>query len=164
MADFYSTLVEASAYHLAHGNVLWTGTDELLNAAMLRGSEYIDRAYRSAFPGFKTLLREQLREWPRTDAVDMDGNYLPNDEVPVEVFDATYEAALRELLNPGSLEPDYNPGGQQKRVKVDVIEIEYTAPHGAVSSMPVINIIRGILEPVLTGSSNSSLAGKAERI
>ena len=164
MADFYSTLADANVYHVAHGNVLWTGTDELLNAAMLRGSEYIDRAYRSSFPGFKTLLRDQLREWPRSDAYDIEDNYLDHEVVPDEVFNATYEAALRELLNPGSLMPDYNPGGQQKRVKVDVIEVEYTAPHGAASSMPVINIIRGILEPVLTGSSNSSLAGKAERI
>ena len=93
MADFYGTLIAADAYHLARGNTTWTGTDELKNAAMLRGTEYIDQAYRSDFPGEKTGQRAQLREWPRVDAVDINGNYIPTDEVPDEVPDATYEAA-----------------------------------------------------------------------
>jgi len=163
MSDFYGTLAAADAYHLARGNSTWTGTDGVKNIALLRGSEYIDQAFRSAFPGLKTEQRDQLREWPRSDAYDIEGNYLPSDEVPDEVPIATYEAALRELVDPGSLLPDYDPGGQQKRVKVDVIEIEYSAPHGAASSLPVVNAIRGILAPVLTGAVGSGIAGRAVR-
>ena len=163
MSDFYSTVAAADTYHTAHGNATWTGTDDLKNAAMLRGSEYIDQSFRSSFPGFKTELRDQLREWPRSDAADIEGNYLDNETVPIEVFNATYEAALRELVSPGSLLPDYAPGGQKKRVKVDVIDIEYTAPHGASSVLPVITIIRGILAPILTGSDSTSIAGRAVR-
>lgn len=163
MADFYSAIASADTYHTARGNTTWTGTDELKNAAMLRGSEYIDGAYRSGFPGYKTGERDQLREWPRSDAYDIEGNYLDPDVVPNEVFNATYEAALRELVSPNSLLPDYNPAGQQKRVKVDVIEIEYTAPHGAQSVLPIITIIQGILAPVLTGSVDSGIAGRAVR-
>ena len=163
MADFYGTLIAADAYHLARGNTTWTGTDELKNAALLRGTEYIDQAYRSDFPGNKTGQRDQLREWPRVDAVDINGNYIPTDEVPDEVPDATYEAALRELVSPNSLQPDYNPAGQRKSVKVDVIAIEYSAPHGVQSGMPVITVIRGILAPILTGSSSSGIAGRAVR-
>jgi hypothetical protein len=163
MADFYGTLIAADAYHLARGNTTWTGADEAKNTALLRGSEYIDQAYRSDFPGYKTELRSQLREWPRAWAVDIDGNALDPEVVPNEVLNATYEAALRELVSPNSLQPDYNPAGQQKSVKVDVIAIEYSAPHGAQSVLPVISVISGILAPVLTGSTSSGIAGRAVR-
>lgn len=163
MADFYGTLVAADAYHLARGNTTWTGADEVKNIALLRGSEYIDQSFRSSFPGYKTDLRAQLREWPRVSASDIEGNFLDPDVVPDEVFDATYEASLRELVSPGSLRPDYNPSAQQKRVKVDVIDIENTAPHGVASVIPIITVIRGILAPILTGSSDSEIAGRAVR-
>ncbi len=163
MADFYSTTADADTYHTARGNVAWTGDQTVKDTAMLRGSEYIDQAYRSGFPGVKTDLREQLREWPRLDAYDVEGNYLDSAVVPDEVFNATYEAALRELVSPGSLLPDYTPSAQRKRVKVDVIDIEYTAPHGPSSVLPVISIIQGILAPILTGSLSSSIAGTAVR-
>jgi len=164
MVDFYSTLAAADTYHAARGNTAWAaGAEAARNIALLRGSEYIDQAFMASFPGLKTDLRDQLREWPRTDAYDIEGNYLDPDTVPSEVYNASYEAALRELANPGSLLPDYTPGTQQKSVQVDVIKIEYTAPHGAASSLPVINIIRGILAPVLTGSVSSGVAGRAVR-
>lgn len=163
MLDFYGTLTAASAYHAARGNTTWIGEDPVLNIALLRGSEYIDQAFRSAFPGFKTESRDQLREWPRLDAVDIEGIPLDSATVPDEVMWASYEASLRELVSPGSLLPDYNPGGQQKRVKVDVIEVEFSAPHGVSSVLPIITIIRGILAPILTGSFDSGIAGRAVR-
>jgi hypothetical protein len=165
MSDFYGTLIDADAYHLARGNTGWAGTDDAKNAALLRGSEYIDTSFRSDFGGYKTGERAQLREWPRSWATDDQGNALDPDVVPDEVPNATYEAALRELVSPNSLQPDYNPAGQQKSVKVDVIAIEYTAPHGVQSVMPIITVIRGILAPILTGtgSINSGIAGRAVR-
>lgn len=163
MADFYSTLILADAYHLARGNTTWTGADALKNEALLRGSEYIDQAYRSSFPGYKVGERAQLREWPRNDAYDTEGNYLDPAEVPSEVFNATYEAALRELVSPGALLPDFTPTGQQKSVKVDVIAIEYVIPTSAQGTLPVIPIINRILAPILTGSDLSSIAGRAVR-
>ena len=164
MADFYGTLAEANTYHSDRGNTTWTGADADLNIALLRGSEYIDQGYRLQFPGEKTGLRAQEREWPREGASDSAGNAIGVSEVPVEVLYASYEAALRELTVPGSLQPDYDPAGQQKSVKVDVIAIEYTAAHGAQSVIPIINIINGILAPILTGDGiNTSLAGRAGR-
>jgi hypothetical protein len=164
MADFYGTLAGANTYHADRGNTTWTGADPDLNIALLRGSEYIDQGYRDQFPGEKTGLRAQVREWPREGAYDSAGNIIGASEVPVEAMYATYEAALRELTVPGSLQPDYDPAGQQKSVTVDVISIEYTAAHGAQSVIPIINIINGILAPILTGGGiNTSLAGRAAR-
>lgn len=164
MSTIYGTLSGANDYHSERGNTTWTGDDADKNIALLRGSEYIDAAYRSSFPGYPTDGRAQEREWPRSWAADIDGYDIPSDEVPVEVEQATYEAALRELVSPGSLMPDYDPASQNKREKVDVIEIEKSAPHGPSSVTPFINIIRGILAPVLTGSVNSTISGQTARI
>jgi hypothetical protein len=164
MADFYGTLEGANTYHSDRGNTTWTGDDPTLNIALLRGSEYIDQGYGLQFPGSKVGLRAQIREWPRNGAQDTEGNAIGVSEVPVEAMYASYEAALRELTVPGSLQPDYDPAGQQKSVKVDVIAIEYTAAHGAQSVIPIINIINGILAPILTGGGiNTGLAGRAAR-
>lgn len=159
----YGTLAAADAYHADRGNSTWTGTDEAKNIALLRGSEYVDQNFRSSFPGFKAGLREQVREWPRTFAHDIEGLTIPSDQVPVEVENATYEAALRELVTPGSLFPDFTPGQQQKRVKVGPIEVENTGPLGVRSVKPILTIVQGILQPILTGRANSSLAGRTAR-
>jgi len=162
----YGTLAEANAYHLSRGNTLWAGTDEAKDIARLRGSEYVDATYRAQFPGWPTGDRSQLREWPRNWAYDIYHNDIPATEVPREVKESSYEAALRELVTPGSLQPDWNPANQNKREKVDVIEVEVEkmAIYGPTSVLPIVNIIRGIIRPVLTGSSLSMIAGNTARI
>jgi len=138
----------------------WSGSNEDKEAALIRGSQYIDSKYRkkftsgrwmSLFPGTKTGGRGQALEWPRTGATDYDGNPIPDDEVPVEVEYATYEAAIRELSSPGSLSPDYVPSKLVKRQKVDVIEREFFEPGelGSAPSTPVVSVIDNLIAPVL---------------
>lgn len=162
--SFYGSVAAADAYHLARGNTGWSGTDAEKEAALLRGSEYIDQQYRSRFPGWPTDQRDQVLEWPRNWAFDIYENDIPSNEVPREVEQASYEAALRELTDPGSLQPDWNPGSQNRRVKVDVIEVESSAVYGPQSVLPVVNIIRGIIAPVLTGPAMSSIGGRTARV
>ena len=160
----YGTLAAADTYHSDRGNTTWTGADADKTIALLRGSEYIDQAFRSRFVGYKYGDRDQVREWPRSAAYDIHGDYIEYTVTPDEVAYATYEAALRELVTPGSLQPDYDPATQIKREKVDVLEVEYTASHGAQSVVPIIGIIAGILTPVLNDSAGSMLSGKALRV
>lgn len=162
--SFYGTVAEADTYHTERGNTDWAGTDAEKETAMRRGSEYIDQQYRTRFPGWPTGDRSQVLEWPRNWAFDIYQNDIPSDEVPREVEQASYEAALRELLVPGSLQPDWNPASQNKRVKVDVIEVESAAVYGPQSVLPVVNIIRGIIAPVLTGPVGSAIAGSTARV
>lgn len=164
MPDYYGTISAADTYHSDRGNTTWTGDNTVKGVAMLRGSDYIDLAYKASFPGVKTDSRDQLREWPRVGAADVEGIALDTEAVPDEVVKASYEAALRELVSAGSLLPDFTPSAQKKSVTVDVIKIEYNAPHGVQSVLPVIPLIRGILAPILTGRVVSGLAGKAVRI
>lgn len=152
----------ADTYHAAHGNTDWAGSNKPI--AQLRGSEYIDHTFRSSFPGLKTDGRSQIREQPRTSNHDIEGNSIASDEVPTEVIEASYEAALLELVEPGTLFPEYDPSAQVRREKVGVIEVEYTAPHGSSSLRKTIAVIIGIITPVLTGTgATSSLSGDAVR-
>lgn len=161
----YGTESGAIDYHAARGNAQWaSATTQQQDQARLRASEYIDYQFRAQFPGYKALLREQVREWPRAWAYDDENNSIPDDEVPVEVEYATYEASLRELASPGSLLPDYISNQQVKREKVDVLEVEYSGGVGPESAKPILTIVRGILEPILTGPASSSLSGRSARI
>lgn len=161
MPDFYGTVEAADAYHAARANAAWAGDDVAKQAALIRASVYIDGRYRkllasgawqSLFPGVKTEGRGQTREWPRTGAEDYEGHAIPSDQVPVEVEQATYEAALRELVEPGSLSPDFVAASTVKRQKVGPIEEEFSVAagaDGAASIRPVISIIDEMIAPVL---------------
>lgn len=161
MPDFYGAVAAADAYHAARANAAWTGDDLAKQAALIRASVYIDGRYRkllasgvwqSLFPGVKTEGRGQAREWPRTGAEDYEGHAIPSDQVPVEVEQATYEAALRELVEPGSLSPDFVAASTVKRQKVGPIEEEFSVAagaDGAASVRPVISIIDEMIAPVL---------------
>lgn len=163
MPDFYGTVAAADAYHAARANAAWTGDDVAKQAALIRASVYIDGRYRkllasgvwqSLFPGVKTEGRGQAREWPRTGAEDYEGHAIPSDQVPIEVEQATYEAALRELVEPGSLSPDFVAASTVKRQKVGPIEEEFSVAagaDGAASVRPVISIIDEMIAPVLVG-------------
>ena len=155
----YGTLIDADTYHAARGNSAWAaGTEANRTAALVRATAYIDGRYRhqfatgrwqSMFPGTKTDGRAQELEWPRTNATNYEGNAIPDDEVPAEVEQATYEAALRELASPGSLSPDFVPAEQVTKEKVGPIEVQYAEPKGHAPTRPVIPAIDEIIAPVL---------------
>lgn len=162
MADYYGTEANADQYHTARGNAAWTGSSAVKVAALTRASQYIDGMGQcdgmSLFPGTKTEGRAQYLAWPRTGATDFSGAAILSDEVPIEVQYATYEAALRELVTPGSLSPDYVPGQQVKREKVDVLETEYTTPAEGVNPVrPVVSVIMDMLAPVMMPCVNPAI-------
>jgi len=151
----YGTLTEADAYHAARGRADWAAADvDARTAALVRGSDYIDQRYTGAgcvstFPGVRAGGRAQDREWPRIGAVDRAGEAVPSETVPSEVLRAAYEAAYRELLQPGSLSPDYVPAAQVASEKVGPIEIRYASGDGAQPNRPVVPVIDEILAPLL---------------
>lgn len=154
----YGTLEGALAYHTARNNDAWLNApdspdspDDYRYAALMRGSDYIDAVYGSRYPGSRTDGRAQDRPWPRKNATDQEGNEIADDEVPVEIEQATYEAALRELESPGSLLPDYIAAERVRRERVEgAVEIEYSDKfQGAAGAIPVVSLIDGILEPLL---------------
>lgn len=159
----YGTVHGADDYHASRGNSAWTDADDHLKLpALVRGSWYIDSRYRwrypggvfyaSLFSGEKTGGRAQELEWPRTGATDYTGEALDPDVVPREVEFATYEAAVRELVSPGSLSPDFVSTSAVKKEKVGPVEVEYsftTSDSCWPPNYPIIPTIDGLIAPVL---------------
>lgn len=152
----YGTMLAANDYNDVRGRAEWAEAAEPARiGALIRASDYVDSRYVyqrggcwvSMFSGEKTGGRAQERAWPRTGIKD-----IPADMVPLEVERATYEAAWRELREPGSLLPDYVPGGQVTREKVGPVEVSYAAPHvtdGLPSNMPLLPAVDRILAGLL---------------
>lgn len=164
MANFYGTVDGFFAYCTSLGYAVSSyspSPSEVVEAALMRGSAYIDGKYRSRFPGKRTSGRSQPREWPRIDAIDASGETIADDETPVEIQYATYEAAFRELTTPGSLMPDYVATERVQSERVGDLSVTYanSTIMRASDSWPVIGVIDGILGPLLV-STTSPLFGE----
>lgn len=146
----YGTIAGFQTYHIARGReaVVDAFDDDEIEAAKLIASEWLDANYRRVFPGLKTGGRDQLREWPRQGAIDIYGYPIPYAVIPTEVENATYEAALIELQESGSLTKSYTPS-QYKRVSVDgAVAVEYASFASARDAQTQHKIIDDILSPL----------------
>lgn len=166
MPQIYGSIAGADAYALSIGNTAWGAlTTEAKQAALVRGSAYVDsysRRYIDAdyrcwwtFIGVRTDGWAQEREWPRSGIAG-----LPDDVIPVQIEYATYEAAIREATNPGSLNPDIDRTALVKSEKVDVLQVTYAVSDNANAGtlLPVIPAIEALLSAFLIRRCNSSLA------
>lgn len=154
MPDYYGTVVGYEAYHLARGRTV-TGTVEDL----LIASEWLDGTYSRRFMGLKVGMRDQVREWPRTGVVDRYGHVVSSDTVPVEIENATYEAAYRA----DSLNVDFTPSKYQRVVITGSVDVTYRDQEAweVQGQYPTID---QILDPLI-GAYNalSGLSGKVVR-
>jgi hypothetical protein len=149
---YYGTIEGADAYHLARGNTAWLPSpDDGKEAALIRASTWVDGAYGGRFPGTRTEGRDQERAWPRTGAADREGNALPDDEVPREIEHATYEAALRERVTPGSLSPDFVPASGVKSETVGPISVTYRDGITLDGYRPIATVVDDLLFGLLGG-------------
>ena len=155
------------AYHTARGRAAQIASydEDDIDPALVVASEWLDARYRSSFPGTKVGMRQQEREWPRVSGVDIYGYSIPWEVVPVEVENATYEAALRAMVKPGSLTVDYTPN-KYKAVSIDgALSVQFASFGGAMDVQLDIAIVAQILAPLLTGSGSvSSLSGGLSRV
>lgn len=153
-AESYVSVSDAAAYAAARGLTFPASPTDKAEQALRRATAWLDGRYRSRFPGQRKNGRDQALEWPRVYACDRDGNEIASDEVPVEIVNATIEAAVREMAAPSSLSPDVTPGKVKKRAKVDTIEVEYAVGTGtAYDQRPVVSVIDGILSGLLGSAS-----------
>jgi hypothetical protein len=94
------------------------GTKE---AAIHRAMNWLETR---AWYGTKTDDTYEL-EWPRQYVYDKNETLIDENTIPKNVMKALAEAAYRESITPGTLQPDLERGGDIKRMKADVLEIEY---------------------------------------
>lgn len=166
MPSFYGTATGFRAYFDAREieySSAWT--DDFISAKLLIASEWIDARFRSDFPGLKSGLRAQEREWPRTGAFDIYQYVIQTDEIPPEVINATYEAALRECELAGSLSLDFTPGKYKSASVSGAVAVEYANFTYSTEIQTQFARVIEAIAPVLTGSlAGSSLSGHAVRV
>lgn len=163
-AESYVSVSDCASYATARGLMFPAEPGANAEAALRRGTSWLDGVYRGSFPGRRKNGRAQALEWPRTGAVDITGEEIADGEIPQEIVQACCEAAIRELAAPGSLSPDVTPGQIEKRIKVEGIEIEYAIGAGTVGEQrPVVSIIDDILSSLIAIRRGAVLFGSAVR-
>jgi hypothetical protein len=164
-ANAFVSLEVADAYHAVRGNTAWTGAvsspPDAKEAAIVRASAALSGSY--SWKGTRLKGRGQGLAWPRTGATDGEGCDVPADTVPAEIVAACCEMAMRELVKPGSLLPDFQPNKQVKATQVGPLSKEYFAPAGGADSVkPVLLIVRELIGGLVASGSNA-LAGTTIR-
>lgn len=139
----YGTEAGFEAYCEARGYTMPNGDAA---ASLYRGSDYVDGTFGNRFMGLPTGGLDQERAWPRTGVPGVADNV-----VPLRVINASYEAALIELREPGSLSVVTSGSARVVREKVGDLEVQYANPGGnALTDVtPVVTVIEGLLAPLL---------------
>lgn len=116
-ANSYATAAELDIY-AADRNVTLSGTYGDQTEILFKAMDYLEFL---PFKGVK-FTRAQALQWPRNGAV-VDGYLIDSDEIPVDLKEA--QMALAIAIDEG-YDPMANIDREQKKIKVDVIEIEYS--------------------------------------
>jgi hypothetical protein len=166
-ADSYATTAEFKSYADSIG-FLYTSvySDAVIEIAMRKATQYLDRAYRGKWKGFRTD-RDQALAWPRSSSQDLPVNYLtpsfttgvidedgyeiPSNTIPKQVKQAEYEATILSLQG-SDLLPNYPRGNavKRKKVKAGPVESETEYMDGASARDRYLTI-----EGLLYGLTNS---------
>lgn len=159
-SNAYVSVDDCVAYCTARGLTFGASPTTTGEQAIVRGSAAIDAIYRNTLPGFKRTGRAQAMEWPRSGAYDNSDELIPDDEVPIEVVQATCEAAVRELASPGSMMPDLERGGGVRILKAGSVEIEYGANAANTTTFSTIN---NLLSGLISGGTGGGLFASVGR-
>jgi hypothetical protein len=161
-AESYASIETINDYAVKRGaSFPITGEDAPATAAAIvaaeaaarRATAWIDGEYGPMFIGTAASASQAL-EWPRTGAW-FRGEELPSDTIPRQIVEATCEAAIRELAEPGSMSPDMDRGGRIKRERVEgAVEVEYMDGAPAGTDRPLID---GKLSALLTTGNGASV-------
>ncbi|MBX5238628.1 DnaT-like ssDNA-binding protein [Rhizobium sp. NLR22b] len=179
-ADSYASLAEFKAYADAIGFTYTSVyTDDVIEIAMRKATQYLDRAYRGKWKGFRSD-RDQALAWPRmstqnlpvnyltpsftTGVIDEDGYEIPSNTIPKQVKEAEYEATIISLGG-SDLLPPYPRGNAIKRKKVKAGPVETETEYmDSASARDRYLKIEGLLYGLTTGQPGAtSGSGKLVR-
>ena len=159
-ADSYISLADLKAYWDAVGYDYSGYADAVIETATRRATIWLDGRYRRKFPGERTNGRSQALEWPRYGVTDYDGNEVASDAIPVEVENATAEAAWREVSGT-SLSPDVTGAAVVKRERIGAIEVEYAGIPSSDANRPTIVAVEDILSGLFPVGGNTGFVARA---
>lgn len=140
----YVTAAQLATY-AADRNVTLSGTNGDPTEILFKAMDWIEG---QSFQGTKYRADQPL-QWPRVD-VWVDGYLQDSDVIPQLLKDA--QMALAIAIDQG-FDPLANVARAQKRVKIDVIEVEYAdnAPH-----IPYASTFRMKIAKLLAGGASGS--------
>lgn len=152
-SDAYDTLVNFKAWCLLVSKTP-SVDDEVSNAAIRRGTTWLDGIYAKRWPGVRANGRSQRRAWPRLNALDFDGAVIDSLTIPQEVIWASFEAAMVETLSPNTLSPSVTAGSQKTLVKMEGLEWKLAQPAGGSVQdfIPTLTAVEILLQSILTAS------------
>ena len=165
-ADSYVSVTDCEAYATARGMTFSASPADDAEAALRRATAWVDGSFRARFPGRRRNGRGQALEWPRIGAEDQEGNAIADNEIPVEIVQATCEAAIRELAAPGALSPDVVMAQTLKSASVDgAVSVTYAGGGGVDGQRPIATVIDDILSSLIGSRAKSGAAvfGQAAR-
>lgn len=121
-SNSYISVEFADDYFADRGDASWDATSYMdKQVALIRATDYININY--AFVGI-IFSAEQALEWPRSNAIDINGNLLEG--IPISLKKATAELALI-VLSDSNLIPNQNNDGRIVRERVEgAVEVEYS--------------------------------------
>lgn len=153
----------AQAYADAAAYVSWataqfgaapTATTADIEAAILRS---VARLETLRWVGAKVGGRAQALAWPRTDALDGEGNEIAETEIPAEVITAQHAMTKAELDSPGALSPNVTLTGQKVLNKVDVLGWEVQkAPNTVESARVQVTAAMDAIRALLAGGDSTT--------
>lgn len=165
-ADALISVVDATAYHAGRGNAAWssdTYDDEDRERAIRRATAFLSNSF--TWAGIRSKNRKQALAWPRSGVVDQEGNGIKADEIPIEIIDACAEIALRELVSPGAMNPDFTASDLVKREKIGAIETEYALSNmSADAQRPVLLVVRDMVSQFLKAGAGNLIVGSSVRV
>lgn len=157
-ATSYVSVAEADDYLSLRPSITsWSAlTSTEKETKLMWATRLIDQ--RATYRGVKYGTTGALR-WPRSGVTDCDGVAIPYDEIPDELKAAVIELAFHfvsQSVDPSVPSASASSGGEIKRIKADVIEIEYTeGTTGTTNYFPVgINTILRCIGSLKTGSGS----------
>lgn len=154
-ADSFITLAFFQEYAGKQGWSLTGQDDTAQEQAIRRGTRHISSAF--TFKGYRRF-RVQSLAWPRSWVTDDDGYAVDADIVPMQVREATAEAAWRELQAPNSLAPDVTMTDRIKSERVGPLFTTYAdTAMTAGASRPDIKIFRDLMRGLLAGGGGTTL-------
>lgn len=158
--DSYISLADLKAHWDAIGFDYSGYTDPQIEEAARRATVWLDGTYGARFPGSRTSGRAQALEWPRSGAVDRDGNTVDSATIPREIEKATAEAARYEVSGT-DLSPTVTTGATVKREKVGPLEVEYAASGSVDAQRPVLTVVDGILAALFSTGRGTKFVMRA---
>jgi len=145
-ANSYVSVTNADTYHTEHGApATWSAaTTAQKQGALMVATTWLDSEF-----VWRGLIAndDQALGWPRSECYDAEGREIDDNIVPQKVKDATAYLGLQHLAS--ALDATFARGGDVKRERVDVVEVEYMDRARATTWIPYA---RRILTGLFTGA------------